>query len=277
METSRLSARIRARLNIPDPDRLQKNEVYGPCRYAGFEGHEGTIIYEVGSRRIIRNGDRVTKIVPLNGIRESEVEAMRFVREHTTIPVPRVYATTPKSITMDYVEGTTLEKAWKGLSDADRVEIMNQLRGYVDQLRAIKGSYIGGLGRTPAVDERRFFDEGGPFESEAEWNDFLLGGAKGACPEILQSMLRSQLRTDHEIVFTHGDLHSCNIMVRDGRIVAILDWENAGFYPEYHELVKPLRSPRWRVGYYNALPDIFLRRYDAEYIVDQFLGTITTR
>ncbi|RWA05958.1 hypothetical protein EKO27_g9140 [Xylaria grammica] len=238
---------------------------------------KGTVIYEVRCRRVVRNGDTVTKIVALNGVKESEAEAMRFVREHTTIPVPRVYATTPKSITMEYIEGVSLDKAWNSLSDADRVGIITQLRGYLDQLRAIKGSYIGGLGRTPAIDERRFSDEGGPFESEAEWNDFLLEGAKGAGPEIRQSMLRSQMRTDHEIVFTHGDLHACNIMVRDGRIVAIIDWENAGFYPEYHELVKPLRNPNWRVGYYHALPDIFLRRYDAEYVLDQFLGRITVR
>ncbi|KAI0905956.1 kinase-like protein [Ustulina deusta] len=236
---------------------------------------EGTIIHERGNRRVVRNGDKVTKIVALYGLKKSEAEAMRFVRKHTTIPVPRVYATTSKTITMDYIEGIGLDKAWNSLSDVDRVEITNQLRSYLDQLRAIKGSYVGGVGRTPAIDERRFSDEGGPFESEAEWNDFLLEGAP--CPEILKSIVRSQLRTDHEIVFTHGDLHPSNIIVRNGRIAAIIDWELAGFYPEYHELVKPLRNPHWQVGYYHALPDIFLRRYDTEYVVDQFLNRISAR
>ncbi|KAI0970617.1 hypothetical protein F4678DRAFT_473059 [Xylaria arbuscula] len=176
---------------------------------------------------------------------------------------------------MDYVEGTSLDKAWNDLSDVDRVGITNELRGYLSQLRAIKGSYIGGFGRTPVRDSRRFPSDGGPFESEVEWNKFLLEGA--TAPEVVQRMVRSQLRTDHEIVFTHGDLHPSNIIVRDGRIAAIIDWELAGFYPEYHELVKPLRSPHWYVGYYHAFPDMFPRSYDTEYVVDQLLNRITGR
>ncbi|KAI1423781.1 kinase-like protein [Xylaria sp. FL1777] len=236
---------------------------------------KGVIIHDLRNRRVVRNGDKVTKIVALYGVKEAEAEVMRFVREHTTIPVPRVYATTPKTITMDYIEGISLDKAWNDLSDVDRIEITNQLRGYLDQLRAIKGSYIGGFGRRPAIDERRFSDEGGPFESEAEWNDFMLEGSP--FPEMLVSVARGQLRNDHEIVLTHGDLHPCNIIVRDGRIAAIIDWELAGFYPEYHAMVKPLRNAQWYIGYYPALPDIFLRRYDAEYVVDQFISRIAPR
>lgn len=41
-----------------------------------------------------------------------------------------------------------------------------------------------------------------------------------------------------QIIFTHGDLVPRNIMVRNGGIVSILDWEMAGFYPEYWEYVK---------------------------------------
>lgn len=42
----------------------------------------------------------------------------------------------------------------------------------------------------------------------------------------------------HDIVFTHGDLHTGNIMVEDGTIVVILDWNTAGFYPAYWEWYK---------------------------------------
>ncbi|BGP33661.1 hypothetical protein JCM10296v2_005465 [Rhodotorula toruloides] len=37
------------------------------------------------------------------------------------------------------------------------------------------------------------------------------------------------------IVLTHGDLHSRNILVRDGRLAAIIDWEMARWYPEWLE------------------------------------------
>ncbi|KAF2847826.1 hypothetical protein T440DRAFT_470650 [Plenodomus tracheiphilus IPT5] len=42
----------------------------------------------------------------------------------------------------------------------------------------------------------------------------------------------------HEIVFTHGDLRPDNIIFKDDRIKAIIDWEMAGRYPEYWEFVK---------------------------------------
>lgn len=212
------------------------------------------------------------------GIEPSEAEVVRFVRERTTISVPRVHAVTRTSITMDFVEGTTLHEAWNGLSDTARATISAQLRDYINQLRAIKGSYVGGFGRGPALDLRHFRFEGGPFDTEAEYNDFVLADLLPACPPVVRSMAHSQLRTDHDIVFTHGDLNAKNIMVRDGRVVAIIDWETAGFYPEYIELVKLLRGPEWRVGYYSALVlDIFPRRYDAEYIADQFISRISRR
>lgn len=36
---------------------------------------------------------------------------------------------------------------------------------------------------------------------------------------------------DEPFVLVHGDLHGRNIMVKEGRIVAVLDWEFAGSYP----------------------------------------------
>jgi thiamine kinase-like enzyme len=41
--------------------------------------------------------------------------------------------------------------------------------------------------------------------------------------------ITAQLGADYPVVFTHGDLAARNILVRDGHIVAILDWEFAGW------------------------------------------------
>ena len=46
------------------------------------------------------------------------------------------------------------------------------------------------------------------------------------------------LRGGHRIVFTHGDLAPRNITVQDGKIVGVVYWEDAGWYPEYWEYVK---------------------------------------
>lgn len=39
----------------------------------------------------------------------------------------------------------------------------------------------------------------------------------------------------NKFVLTHGDLLPQNIIVRDGRITGIVDWEYSGFFPEYLE------------------------------------------
>jgi aminoglycoside phosphotransferase len=39
----------------------------------------------------------------------------------------------------------------------------------------------------------------------------------------------------HPPVLTHGDLSSFNILLRDNKVVGIIDWETAGWLPYYWE------------------------------------------
>lgn len=59
--------------------------------------------------------------------------------------------------------------------------------------------------------------------------------SKGHIGPYIRGMLNAR---KHTIVLTHGDFRPANIMVRDGRVAAILDWEMAGWYPEYWEFAK---------------------------------------
>lgn len=53
-------------------------------------------------------------------------------------------------------------------------------------------------------------------------------------------------------------------MVRDNHIVALIDWEAAGWYPEYWDYVKFMELPRG-VSSWTALADEILpERYDNE-------------
>lgn len=54
-------------------------------------------------------------------------------------------------------------------------------------------------------------------------------------------------------------------------VVAIIDWELAGFYPEYLELVRSFYPIDWTCGYYKELLNIFPQRYDAEWVVKMVL------
>lgn len=234
----------------------------------------GEIIHEKFGCWVIKHacGTKVTKV---RGTRSflGEAEAMRFVAENTTIPLPYVHDYGEDHITMDFVQGETLKTAWNdSFPEADKIAVRRQLSEYIDQLRAIKSpdGSICSFGGRPVNDTRRYFHEGGPFANEASYNDFLvsdLGG--GPC---ITDMVRTQLRDDHDIVLTHGDLHGINILVRPGEgIVAIIDWERCGFYPEYFDLLQPFFPASWECGYYHELLDIFPQRYDAEFLADQVL------
>jgi aminoglycoside phosphotransferase (APT) family kinase protein len=235
----------------------------------------GIILHSLFKRKIVRYGNKVVK----SGIdlRPSEFDATRFVGANTSIPIPRVYeegSEPGRSITMDYVEGYPLDKVWNQLSKEQKLDIASQLRAILTELRELKGSYVGSLNRGKAVDGRRSDFEGGPFDTEVEFNNFLLSDTIPSCPNILRDIARRSLRTDHEIVFTHGDFHPRNILVKDGRVVGLLDWEYSGWYPEYWEFVKTFVSADHTIDWYDYVKLIFPKCYEAEFINDRFLGTI---
>ena len=167
-----------------------------------------------------------------------EAQTLQYIKESTTIPVPSATSDQPGVIVMDYVEGRTLEDCWTQLSEEEQQGIAEQMRDIVHQLRGLKGSYIGAVNRGPAVDLRKFRYTGGPFNSESEFNEFFLSTITSSTPFMYRSALQSKLRRDHDIVFTNADLSWRNILVKNGAIVALLDWETAGWYPEYWEYVK---------------------------------------
>lgn len=62
---------------------------------------------------------------------------------------------------------------------------------------------------------------------------------------FFSTMLENMLQTGHPIVFTHNDMHEGNILVSGGHVSAILDWECAGFYPDYWEYATIMFGSRY--------------------------------
>ncbi len=101
----------------------------------------------------------------------------------------------------------------------------------------------------------------GPFDSEEEFNlalrkTYVKGYNKE--PHIsdrLDSMLAAH---KHKICFTHNDLHVSNVMVNNGHISALIDWADAGWYPDYWE--------------YQAAERTFNPREDWNLILDKAIG-----
>jgi hypothetical protein len=86
-----------------------------------------------------------------------------------------------------------------------------------------------------------------PYQDEASFNEAMIIGLKdtttGGCVDTVCDMVAAL--KDHEIILTHGDISPRNIIVQGSKVVAILDWEMAGFYPEYWEYAKALYRPAW--------------------------------
>jgi len=91
----------------------------------------------------------------------------------------------------------------------------------------------------------------GPFSSENDLNDFLI---RPATHYLLKTshefdearVIANEIREiSHRVTFTHGDLAIHNILVgRDGHLSGILDWESAGWLPEYWEFTTAMRFIR---------------------------------
>lgn len=91
----------------------------------------------------------------------------------------------------------------------------------------------------------------GPFTSEREFHDYLFSPASSHAfeshAEYEQTLVcaKKLQQRSHRIVFTHGDLKAHNIIVDDeGQLSGILDWESAGWYPEYWEFTTAMRFGR---------------------------------
>jgi hypothetical protein len=105
-----------------------------------------------------------------------------------------------------------------------------------------------------------------PFPARVAFHDWLswLWRRNVPDPESIDDPWRDLLPDNGSIVFTHGDLRPANIIVTatsPAKVVAILDWEQAGWYPDYWEYCKAM----------------FTAPYDGECRgwIDQFLDTHT--
>ncbi|KAJ5176560.1 uncharacterized protein N7482_002437 [Penicillium canariense] len=189
--------------------------------------------------------DQDNLVVKSGGLRSHEAQTLRFIAANTTIPVPKVHDIRWEdgqvvAIVMVYMPGKRLDEAWDTLDSTQKLSIADELHSYMNQLRDLKGDYIGAIDRGKAIIGQIASIEGGPFESEQQFNEFILGDIVKSAPDLLRHYAKFALTDNHEICFTHADFAPRNILVEGGRVTAILDWEYAGWYPEHWEYIQAL-------------------------------------
>ncbi|KAI0354179.1 hypothetical protein OH77DRAFT_1426201 [Trametes cingulata] len=128
------------------------------------------------------------------------------------------------------------------LNMSDAAPLVQDLRDALRELRSIlpPSSAVTGLYGQPLKCSRGGdITLIGPFRDQQEFKDFIFAQANGKVfahriPTLLRLAEPVNAR-QHRICFTHADLALRNILVKDGRLAGIIDWEFAGWYPQYWE------------------------------------------
>ncbi|KAJ6516740.1 kinase-like domain-containing protein [Mycena vitilis] len=247
----------------PDQRDMARRQTLPPPQLPARLGLLGSILHKAQleyARRVYQSHGPVKRISRSRAVKTTpqtlltEALALEFIAANTTIPVPRVHKLFRDrrgylNLVMDYVEGRELEGVWKNLSSKDRLIIIHQLRGYLRQLRALQPPRPGAVEAvdgTACKDFRIRSDPFGPFSSVPEFETFLgrnwlMENKLAEYDEFAPALWRCVSR-DYRTVFTHCDLAPRNILVQGTRIVAIVDWEMAGWYPEYWEYTRAFDS-----------------------------------
>nr|POE94578.1 hypothetical protein CFP56_16817 [Quercus suber] len=209
-----------------------------------------------------------------------ELDGQRFATMSTDLPIPRIYRTYQwrgyVAIEIEFFPHcTTLYECWYKLSMKQKQLIVDQLSEYIKQLRSIKpvsGSKVsatnGGACHDIRVGSSKLF---GPFDEVAGFHCCLRGGVQqDSMSEIFGRKVADIHTRSYKICFTHGDLGVQNILIRDAKIVAIIDWECSGWYPEYWEYTKAHYNSALLPEFYDMLRER-IPRYDDELAAERSL------
>lgn len=207
---------------------------------------------------------------------ENERAALQLAHFHASVSVPR-----PLDLVSDGHESYLLMTRAPGILlgacidtlDDDELDLLkSDLQQFVTELRKIRrcdvtgtgadGQSVSGVLGGPLYDHRvnmgwtgteRDGDFKGPFADEDAFINALQ--MQGALPGLTHS-------GGHQIVFTHGDLNLRNVLVHNGRLSGVVDWENAGWYPEYWDYTKAHFVTKLKRRWLRLVDDAFLRLGD---------------
>ncbi|GFG10598.1 hypothetical protein IFM5058_05007 [Aspergillus udagawae] len=200
-----------------------------------FYGVSDRGVWSLGSNMILKErSNRAPNFEALN---------VRFLREVTSIPVPTVIEDWEESdgryfLLMKRIPGTPLSSLWAGMTMVEKENIAKQTANYLMQLRKLHSDKMQSLGGKP-IYSAFLFPNGyglphGPCSSDNDlWAEMEL--ALEGVPDDARQRLRERMPPAAPYTFTHGDLTSVNIMVDDGNLAGILDWEASGYFPVWWE------------------------------------------
>ncbi|RDB23486.1 hypothetical protein Hypma_008957 [Hypsizygus marmoreus] len=195
----------------------------------------------IGIYRIGQNS--MAKLVP----NPAEVLNMKYIAEHTTIPVPHVQDHFSRKgrcyLIMDYIHAPSLDFVWHRFSRLEKSCLLAQLHQFLTQLRNLTPphpGYVEAAGGLPCYDVRLDRKPFGPFTSVQDFHEWLGHGYMRTADEHREyrPIFEACAKRSYKTVFTHGDIAPRNILVKGAKIVGLIDWDTSGWYPEYWEYAR---------------------------------------
>ncbi|KAI2005305.1 hypothetical protein LOZ39_002795 [Ophidiomyces ophidiicola] len=167
--------------------------------------------------------------------------------EHPGDPFNRVF-----SILMTRLPGTSLENSGDPFEPDNEGLWIHELKLCLNSMRMWRAysdeNHICSVLGTSIQSTRVPNHIMGPFTSERGLTQYLLSAASAhgfkSREEYDKALVRAK-RIDqhsHRVTFTHGDFKAHNILVDDdGHLSGFLDWESAGWCPEYWDFTTAMR------------------------------------
>lgn len=126
------------------------------------------------------------------------------------------------------------------MSVEERENVAKQTASYLEQLRSLHSPTIQSIGGQPVYCAFLFpngygVPHGPLFCDDELWAE--LRKALDKVPERICQRLRERMPCATPYTFTHGDLTNVNILVDNGNVTGIIDWEAAGYFPVWWEYV----------------------------------------
>lgn len=204
-----------------------------------FCGHMIRGMWKLGSKYILKE----MPLDDLNG--DSHIgpdePTTKFVRENTTIPVLEEMKHWKDENSHFFLSsrapGKSLEDAWADLSTETKKTCAREVVQYIVQLRthtsATPQTIDGGPVRNRLIGTRNNLVT--EFDDKKAWCARVDGALSKYSAERRANLKAGYPRIAAPYVLTHGDLNTGNIFVHNGHISAIIDWEHAGYNPDWWE------------------------------------------
>ncbi|KAI4113919.1 MAG: hypothetical protein LQ338_008093 [Usnochroma carphineum] len=229
------------------------NSDYGP-RIKIFHTRDNIGLWTIGSQWMIRDQ-------PNDCTLGNDYMTQQFLRDQPSLNIPlvkemrRLSGPTDKIhfTLMSRAQGVSLDSVWATLTAEQKSGIKDQLADILRQIRRftaprpqkIDGSPLDDVvvatcaRRHPPTCKKVGYTTHDWFESLAEeLRQGLRWVHKTNDPAVIEEKLqelKDNFPKGEPYVLTHGDLNLSNIIVNDGRIEAIIDWEMAGYFPWWAE------------------------------------------